>query len=99
MFCLVAIVITLNSAFQFGESLVEWSRSSYLNTFASFSDNIVQTSFQERMCLPIPIDIVYTWVNGSDPKLIEGSEFYLFIFLFIYLIFLKKNFISLSINF
>lgn len=22
-----------------------------------------------RMCLPLPIDIVYTWVNGSDPRL------------------------------
>ena len=23
-----------------------------------------------RLCLPVPIDVVYTWVNGTDPKLI-----------------------------
>ena len=27
-----------------------------------------------RMCLPIPIDAVYTWVNGSDPKLIADLQ-------------------------
>ncbi|XP_022082815.1 N-acetylglucosamine-1-phosphotransferase subunits alpha/beta-like isoform X2 [Acanthaster planci] len=26
------------------------------------------------MCLPIPIDAVYTWVNGSDPKLIADLQ-------------------------
>ena len=25
-----------------------------------------------RMCLPQPIDIVYTWVNGSDPVLLKN---------------------------
>jgi UDP-N-acetylglucosamine-lysosomal-enzyme len=24
------------------------------------------------MCLPQPIDIVYTWVNGSDPLLLKN---------------------------
>ena len=24
-----------------------------------------------RLCAPIPIDIVYTWVNGTDPELLE----------------------------
>ena len=35
-----------------------------------YYDNIVGKSFQSRLCLPQPIDVVYTWVNGSDPKLI-----------------------------
>lgn len=30
------------------------------------SDNIGGRSFAERLCAP-PIDVVYTWVNGSDP--------------------------------
>ena len=34
------------------------------------TDNIAGRSFEERMCLPLPIDIVYTWVNGSDPQLL-----------------------------
>ncbi len=33
-----------------------------------FVDNIAGKSFESRMCLP-PVDIVYTWVNGSDPLL------------------------------
>ena len=24
----------------------------------------------------LPMDVVYTWVNGSDPLWIESSEFY-----------------------
>ena len=24
-----------------------------------------------RLCLPVPIDVVYTWVNGSDPILVS----------------------------
>jgi len=23
-----------------------------------------------RLCLPVPIDVVYTWVNGTDPDLL-----------------------------
>jgi len=23
------------------------------------------------MCSPVPIDVVYTWVNGSDPQLMR----------------------------
>jgi len=33
-------------------------------------DNIAGHSFADRMCLPQPIDVVYTWVNGSDPQLL-----------------------------
>ncbi|GAB5363523.1 hypothetical protein AAMO2058_000890500 [Amorphochlora amoebiformis] len=35
---------------------------------ARFSDNIVGRSFEEELCAPT-IDVVYTWVNGSDPRL------------------------------
>lgn len=34
----------------------------------TFSDNIGGRSFARELC-PEPIDVVYTWVNGSDPRL------------------------------
>lgn len=63
------IVITV-SAFHFGEALLEWSHEKYAAVFNSYSDNLSGRSFRERLCLPVPIDVVYTWVNGSDPQLI-----------------------------
>lgn len=39
--------------------------------FNSDHDNVAGKSFQQRLCLPGPVDVVYTWVNGSDPQLIE----------------------------
>ena len=27
-----------------------------------------------RLCLPVPIDVVYTWVNGTDPQLIMNLK-------------------------
>jgi UDP-N-acetylglucosamine-lysosomal-enzyme len=40
-----------------------------------FKDNLAGKSFQDRMCLG-SFDIVYTWVNGSDPKLREDIAKY-----------------------
>ena len=34
---------------------------------SGFVDNLVGRSFQSRLCLPV-IDVVYTWVNGSDER-------------------------------
>lgn len=62
--------------FQMGEILLTWSAEKYAAVFSPFSDNIGGRSFQERLCLPVPIDVVYTWVNGSDPALLkELKEF------------------------
>lgn len=66
-----AIVLVVISAFHFGETVLEWSEEKYAAVFNSFSDNMAGKSFRERLCLPVPIDVVYTWVNGSDPKLIN----------------------------
>ena len=35
---------------------------------SNFADNLAGVSFRDRLCLP-PVDVVYTWVNGSDPNL------------------------------
>ncbi|KAJ8299664.1 hypothetical protein KUTeg_023724 [Tegillarca granosa] len=66
-----AIVIVTVSAFHFGEALLEWSHEKYAVVFNSYSDNLAGRSFRERLCLPVPIDIVYTWVNGTDPLLLN----------------------------
>lgn len=58
------------SGFQFGEVVVEWSRDQYHVLFDSYRDNVAGKSFQNRLCLPMPIDVVYTWVNGTDVDLI-----------------------------
>lgn len=72
----VGIFVILVMTFQMGEILLTWSAEKYAAVFSPFSDNIGGRSFQERLCLPVPIDVVYTWVNGSDPALLkELKEF------------------------
>ncbi|XP_034019072.1 N-acetylglucosamine-1-phosphotransferase subunits alpha/beta [Thalassophryne amazonica] len=69
--CFGGIVLMIVSAFQFGEVVVEWSRDQYHVLFDSYRDNVGGKSFQTRLCLPMPIDVVYTWVNGTDTALIK----------------------------
>ena len=72
--CIAGLLLTLISAFQFGEVVLEWSMQQYAVTFNAYHDNIAGRTFQNRLCLPMPIDVVYTWVNGSDPKLIAELQ-------------------------
>lgn len=53
------------------QELLEWSQTQYDSVFSIFHDNIAGKSFQAVIGAPIPIDIVYTWVNGSDPVLLN----------------------------
>ncbi|XP_061523335.1 N-acetylglucosamine-1-phosphotransferase subunits alpha/beta isoform X2 [Phycodurus eques] len=69
--CFGGIVLMIVSAFQFGEVVVEWSRDQYHVLFDSYRDNLGGKSFQSRLCLPMPIDVVYTWVNGTDVALLR----------------------------
>uniref|UniRef100_A0A4W3I847 N-acetylglucosamine-1-phosphotransferase subunits alpha/beta n=1 Tax=Callorhinchus milii TaxID=7868 RepID=A0A4W3I847_CALMI len=69
--CFGGIVLMIVSAFQFGEVVLEWSRDQYHVMFDSYRDNVAGKSFQNRLCLPMPIDVVYTWVNGTDPGLLK----------------------------
>ncbi|KAL0962884.1 hypothetical protein UPYG_G00346720 [Umbra pygmaea] len=69
--CFGGIVLMIVSAFQFGEVVVEWSRDQYHVLFDSYRDNVAGKSFQTRLCLPMPIDVVYTWVNGTDIDLMK----------------------------
>uniref|UniRef100_A0A672QFB9 N-acetylglucosamine-1-phosphotransferase subunits alpha/beta n=1 Tax=Sinocyclocheilus grahami TaxID=75366 RepID=A0A672QFB9_SINGR len=69
--CFGGLVLMIVSAFQFGEVVVEWSRDQYHVLFDSYRDNVAGKSFQTRLCLPMPIDVVYTWVNGTDTDLLK----------------------------
>uniref|UniRef100_A0A8C7ZGM1 N-acetylglucosamine-1-phosphotransferase subunits alpha/beta n=1 Tax=Oryzias sinensis TaxID=183150 RepID=A0A8C7ZGM1_9TELE len=69
--CFGGLVLMIVSAFQFGEVVVEWSRDQYHVLFDSYRDNLGGKSFQSRLCLPMPIDVVYTWVNGTDSGLLK----------------------------
>ncbi|XP_071188626.1 N-acetylglucosamine-1-phosphotransferase subunits alpha/beta-like isoform X1 [Salvelinus alpinus] len=69
--CFGGIVLMMVSAFQFGEVVVEWSRDQYHVLFDSYRDNVAGKSFQTRLCQPMPIDVVYTWVNGTDTDLMK----------------------------
>jgi UDP-N-acetylglucosamine-lysosomal-enzyme len=53
-----------------------WSQENYKAVFNSFSDNIVGKSLQSKLCQNVPIDVVYTWVNGSDPILLQQLQQY-----------------------
>ncbi|XP_069485998.1 N-acetylglucosamine-1-phosphotransferase subunits alpha/beta isoform X2 [Ambystoma mexicanum] len=65
------LVLMIVSALQFGEVVLEWSRDQYHVMFDSYRDNVAGKSFQSRLCLPMPIDVVYTWVNGTDHALMK----------------------------
>jgi len=40
-----------------------------------FTDNVAERSYETNLCSG-PIDIVYTWVNGSDPELLASIARY-----------------------
>ncbi|XP_062850182.1 N-acetylglucosamine-1-phosphotransferase subunits alpha/beta [Trichomycterus rosablanca] len=69
--CFGGLVLMIVSAFQFGEVVLEWSRDQYHVLFDSYRDNVAGKSFQTRLCLPMPIDVVYTWVNGTDADILK----------------------------
>ena len=62
------------SFLSFGEAWLQWSADKYAAIFNSFSDNLAGRSLQSRLCQHVPIDVVYTWVNGSDPLFQDGLK-------------------------
>ena len=72
----VAVVVIFVTLVNFGESLTTWSAEKYAAVMSSFSDNVMGQSFRGRLCLPVPIDVVYTWVNGSDLLLLNELKSY-----------------------
>nr|CAD7569097.1 unnamed protein product [Timema californicum] len=48
-----------------------WNKEKYNSLSSPYTDNILTKSLQHQLCQKVPIDVVYTWVNGSDPILIK----------------------------
>uniref|UniRef100_A0A8C4X0I1 N-acetylglucosamine-1-phosphotransferase subunits alpha/beta n=1 Tax=Eptatretus burgeri TaxID=7764 RepID=A0A8C4X0I1_EPTBU len=69
---LISLALTLAILLISGQALLQWSRASLASN--SDLDNIVGRSFKDRLFPPLPIDAVYTWVNGSDQDLIQALE-------------------------
>ena len=42
----------------FSQAAIHWSRLQYEEQFSRFSNNIGHRSFEDRLCQPLPIDIV-----------------------------------------
>lgn len=69
---LLAFAVLAVSAFHFCEVAFDWSKTKYAAVFDRFRDNIGGENYQDRMCQDMPIDAVYTWVNGTDPELVRN---------------------------
>ncbi|KAK2588199.1 hypothetical protein KPH14_004236 [Odynerus spinipes] len=74
---LVAFTCIFIGIVHFGEVWLAWSKEKYEAVFHSFNDNILGKSFQKKLCQHVPIDVVYTWVNGSDPNFIRSLHKYI----------------------
>ena len=48
----------------------------FLPTFLyhNYCNNTISWSYFTRLSLPVPIDVVYTWVNGTDPDVMRELE-------------------------
>eukprot|EP00698_Gefionella_okellyi_P022212 TRINITY_DN7324_c0_g1_i1.p1 TRINITY_DN7324_c0_g1~~TRINITY_DN7324_c0_g1_i1.p1 ORF type:complete len:1088 (+),score=214.86 TRINITY_DN7324_c0_g1_i1:124-3387(+) len=67
---LLGALVTLNSTLGFLSALLNtlpWVRSCGSGCKANFHDNVAGRSFEDDLC-NVGIDLVYTWVNGSDPR-------------------------------
>ncbi|XP_076687150.1 N-acetylglucosamine-1-phosphate transferase subunits alpha and beta [Andrena cerasifolii] len=71
---LMAFTCIFIGIIHFGEIWVAWSKEKYEAVFHSFNDNILGVSFQKKLCQHVPIDVVYTWVNGSDPMFLTSLK-------------------------
>ncbi|OQV20564.1 N-acetylglucosamine-1-phosphotransferase subunits alpha/beta [Hypsibius exemplaris] len=75
---IVTLVLLVISVLQLSETVLEWSVDKYrlLERSSGASNNILGRSFERQLCYNVPIDVVYTWVNGSDPWHQEQMELY-----------------------
>ncbi|XP_075546750.1 N-acetylglucosamine-1-phosphate transferase subunits alpha and beta isoform X2 [Dermacentor variabilis] len=69
---LLAFAVFAVSALHFCEVAFDWSKTKYAAVFDRFRDNIAGENYQDRLCQDMPIDAVYTWVNGTDPELVRN---------------------------
>lgn len=70
--CIGGMFLTVIAALMYGEMAAEMSKAGieYALQTSKYADNLGGKSYEARMCQDLPIDVVYTWVNGSDPQLL-----------------------------
>ena len=76
--CVVLVGGALNMvlfALHFNAGCVHCDMCKYGGYGSGVIDNIGMEDFSRKMCMP-PIDVVYTWVNGSDPEWLKEMEYY-----------------------
>ncbi|KAK5580536.1 hypothetical protein RB653_000556 [Dictyostelium firmibasis] len=78
LFCIIGVFISFNTILQLvllytDSSLTPsnvYNQKLPILSQSYWEDNVGGKSYQNILCSQ-PIDVVYTWVNGSDPKLIK----------------------------
>ncbi|XP_054272957.1 N-acetylglucosamine-1-phosphotransferase subunits alpha/beta [Macrosteles quadrilineatus] len=69
-YLLLFLLLSYTSLITFLHFCEVWLNGSWLTRAKPhsnrFGDNIVQMTLEDRLCQHFPIDVVYTWVNGSD---------------------------------
>nr|XP_057919905.1 N-acetylglucosamine-1-phosphotransferase subunits alpha/beta-like isoform X2 [Doryrhamphus excisus] len=67
------LVLFVVSIHQIGEKLEKQSLDQSRHTVFDIDNNTKECkSFHSRNCTPMPIDLVYTWVNGTDETLLRN---------------------------
>ncbi|KAF2077558.1 hypothetical protein CYY_001176 [Polysphondylium violaceum] len=72
--CIVGAFVTFNTVFQlltFMANQYDYNYTHEFNKQVAWNNNVGGVSYQNILCSQ-PIDIVYTWVNGSDPILLKA---------------------------
>ncbi|GAM23564.1 hypothetical protein SAMD00019534_067390 [Acytostelium subglobosum LB1] len=67
--CILGAFISFNTVFHLVSMYGVSTKTSHM--INQMSDNVGGHNYQSILCAE-PIDIVYTWVNGSDPQLIKA---------------------------
>ncbi|XP_064482412.1 N-acetylglucosamine-1-phosphotransferase subunits alpha/beta-like [Ornithodoros turicata] len=65
-------VIVLIGLLMMGVSVYRISEIALRHVSSVFTDNIASEDLQDTLCQNVPIDAVYTWVNGSDPGVVRN---------------------------
>jgi hypothetical protein len=67
----LSIIILATASIHIGELWLKWRMGEYWTFFSLYWDNVSGKRFHSQMCQHMPIDVVYTWSNGSDPRRLE----------------------------
>ena len=66
---IIGTVVVLMAVLNFQSTFLAWPiKSQY------FHKNLVDKEFYDELSQHVPIDVVYTWVNGSDPVFLKNLK-------------------------